>query len=84
MGELSVDALYEQVRRALPTSEGEAPHTLLPVALGIRVLALKTPTLPPAAHTNTYVVGPVTGAQIVVDPGSPYPDQQQILDFTSS
>ncbi|HET9483429.1 MAG TPA: MBL fold metallo-hydrolase, partial [Xanthomonadales bacterium] len=51
-----------------------------PVAPGIRVLALRTPTLPPAAHTNVYLVGPEAGPVAVVDPGSPYPDQQAILD----
>jgi glyoxylase-like metal-dependent hydrolase (beta-lactamase superfamily II) len=80
MGEPSVDALYEQVRKAVPAAAEDVPQTLLPVAPGIRVLALRTPTLPPAAHTNTYVVGPDAGPQIVVDPGSPYPDQQAHLD----
>src|ERR1041385_4963162 len=80
MGELSVDALYEQVRTSVPATEGEAPTELLPVGPGIRVLALRTPTLPPAAHTNVYLVGPDAGPQLVVDPGSPYPDQQAILD----
>jgi glyoxylase-like metal-dependent hydrolase (beta-lactamase superfamily II) len=44
------------------------------------VLALRTPTLPPAAHTNIYLVGPEAGPVAVIDPGSPYPDQQAILD----
>jgi glyoxylase-like metal-dependent hydrolase (beta-lactamase superfamily II) len=79
MGEPSVDALYEQVRTAVPTAPGEVPDRLTPVAPGIRVLALKTPTLPPAAHTNTYVVGPERGPQLVIDPGTPYPDQQGVL-----
>jgi len=55
------------------------PDALLPVAPGIRVLALRTPTLPPAAHTNMYVVGPERGPQVAIDPGSPYADQQQLL-----
>ncbi len=80
MGEPTVDALYEQVRTAVPTAPGEVPDKLVPVAPGIRVLALRTPTLPPAAHTNTYVVGPEKGPQLVIDPGSPYPDQQQLLE----
>src|SRR5688572_4890796 len=56
------------------------PAELVPVGPGIRVLALRTPTLPPAAHTNVYLVGPEAGPVAVVDPGSPYPDQQAILD----
>ena len=80
MGHSSIDDVYEQVRKTLPASAHDAPRTLAPVAPGIRVLALKTPTLPPAAHTNVYVVGPdADGPVYVVDPGSPYPDQQQIL-----
>lgn len=35
---------------------------------GVRVFPLETPTLPPAAHTNTYVLG--TGELLIVDPGS--------------
>jgi glyoxylase-like metal-dependent hydrolase (beta-lactamase superfamily II) len=80
VSEPDVDALYEQVRMSVPVVTDEPPAALLPVAPGIRVLALRTPTLPPAAHTNTYVVGPERGAQLVVDPGSPYPDQQAVLD----
>src|SRR3954452_14771246 len=79
MGSVRVDALSEQVRTLVPTAEGDVTATLLPVGPGIRVLALRTPTLPPAAHTNTYVVGPDLGPCVVVDPGSPYPDQQEIL-----
>jgi endoribonuclease LACTB2 len=80
MAESSVDALYEQVRTVAPAAEGETPTQLSLVAPGIRVLALRTPTLPPAAHTNTYVVGPDQGPQLVVDPGSPYREQQSVLD----
>lgn len=80
MADPTVEALYEQVRTVLPAQDGTVPAELVPVAPGIRVLALRTPTLPPAAHTNTYLVGPDRGPQLVVDPGSPYPDQQVILD----
>jgi glyoxylase-like metal-dependent hydrolase (beta-lactamase superfamily II) len=80
MPDPSVEALYEQVRAVTPATEGQVPAELVQVAPQIRVLALRTPTLPPAAHTNTYVVGPARGPQLVVDPGSPYPDQQAILD----
>jgi glyoxylase-like metal-dependent hydrolase (beta-lactamase superfamily II) len=79
MAESSVEALYEQVRAVSPAAEGQVSAELVQVAPGIRVLALRTPTLPPAAHTNTYVVGPAQGLQLVVDPGSPYADQQAVL-----
>jgi ribonuclease/clavin/mitogillin len=75
-----IETLYEQVRAAAPVAEVFAPATLVQVAPGIRVLALRTPTLPPAAHTNVYLVGPEIGPVAVVDPGSPYPDQQALLD----
>jgi len=80
MDEPTVEALYEQVRGLVPTAGGEAPPDPVPVAPGIRVLALRTPTLPPAAHTNVYLVGPEAGPVAVIDPGSPYPEQQAILD----
>lgn len=80
MTERSVDALYEQVRNVMPASEGSALESLVSVAPGIRMLALRTPTLPPAAHTNTYLVGPERGPQLLVDPGTPYPDQLAVLD----
>lgn len=80
MSEPTVEALYELVRAVVPTVAADAPPTPTPVAPGIRVLALRTPTLPPATHTNVYLVGPEAGPVAVVDPGSPYPEQQAILD----
>lgn len=47
------------------------------VADGIDVLALRTPTLPPATHTNCYLVG--RDALTVVDPASPWEDQRSRL-----
>jgi glyoxylase-like metal-dependent hydrolase (beta-lactamase superfamily II)/8-oxo-dGTP pyrophosphatase MutT (NUDIX family) len=45
---------------------------------GIFLFPVKTPTLPPATHTNCYIVG---GEElIVIDPASPYEDEQQALD----
>jgi endoribonuclease LACTB2 len=39
---------------------------------------VKTPTLPPATHTNCYIIG---GKElIVIDPASPYREEQEILD----
>ena len=45
---------------------------------GIHFLPLRTPTLPPATHTNCYIVG--TRELAIVDPGSPYPDEIDRLE----
>jgi len=76
----SIESLYEEVRARVGVHSDDVPPVLASVAPGIRVLALRTPTLPPAAHTNVYLVGPEAGPVAVVDPGSPYPDQQAVLD----
>jgi len=78
MGERrTVDAIYDLVRRAMPSGGVEVPAAgdPVPITSQIRVLALRTPTLPPAAHTNVYLVGPSDGPIVVVDPGSPYPEE---------
>lgn len=79
MRKQTIEDLYEQVRAVVASPGPEMPVEARQVAPGIRVLALRTPTLPPAAHTNVYLVGPAGGPVIVVDPGSPYDDQQAIL-----
>jgi len=77
----TIDALYEQVRLTAPVVDDRVtPADPVPVAPSIRVLALRTPTLPPATRTNVYLVGPERGPQAVVDPGSPYPEEQAALD----
>ena len=48
-------------------------------APAIRRFAVRTPTLPPATHTNASVVGDGRTGLAVVDPGSPYADQQEAL-----
>lgn len=79
----AVEALYAEVRARVGTAAADGlpdEPVLREVAPGIQVLALRSPTLPPAAHTNVYLVGPAGGPLVVVDPGSPYPDQQAVLD----
>ena len=45
----------------------------------LRVLSLRTPTLPPATHTNTSFVG--RERVWIVDPATPYPDERaRLLD----
>jgi glyoxylase-like metal-dependent hydrolase (beta-lactamase superfamily II)/8-oxo-dGTP pyrophosphatase MutT (NUDIX family) len=39
---------------------------------------VRTPTKPPATHTNCYLIHSLREI-LVIDPGSPYPDEQQAL-----
>jgi ribonuclease/clavin/mitogillin len=48
------------------------------VAPSVERLPLRTPTYPPATHTNSYLVG--RGRFWVVEPASPWDDQQRALD----
>jgi ribonuclease/clavin/mitogillin len=43
--------------------------TRMEFQMGVRLYPLRTPTLPPATHTNAYVIG--NSDLLVVDPGSP-------------
>lgn len=44
---------------------------------GVVLVPLRTPTLPPATHTNCYVVG--RSAPVVVDPGASSEEEQRAL-----
>ncbi|MFM2161730.1 MAG: hypothetical protein RLZZ383_1242 [Pseudomonadota bacterium] len=48
--------------------------TWVDVAPGVAVLGLRTPTLPPATHTNAVILG--RHATTVVDPASPWDDER--------
>ncbi len=61
--------------RAVPGARGEFHADFEPIS-GIRQIPLRTPTLPPAAHTNAYVVG--YERLIVVDP-APYDRQERAV-----
>jgi glyoxylase-like metal-dependent hydrolase (beta-lactamase superfamily II)/8-oxo-dGTP pyrophosphatase MutT (NUDIX family) len=45
---------------------------------GLALAGVRTPTLPPATHTTCDVVG--ADELVVVDPASPYPEEQAALD----
>lgn len=47
------------------------------IAPGIRCFPVRTPTLPPATHTNVWIVG--HDRFTVFDPASPWPDEQARL-----
>src|SRR5262245_40635974 len=72
-----VEAIYAEVRRLTGAREGTDPPEVTAVAPGIVGVAVRTPTLPPAAHTSCWLVG--DGDLLAIDPGSPYPDQQDAL-----
>src|SRR5690242_21957915 len=74
---MGVESIYAEVRRLTNADTAIAPPELTVAAPGIIALALRTPTLPPAAHTACYLVG--DGEMVAVDPGSPFPDQQDAL-----
>lgn len=72
-----IEAIYAEVRRLTGAEGPIAPPELTEVAPGIVGVAVRTPTLPPAAHTSCYLVG--DRELVAVDPGSPFPDQQEAL-----
>ena len=39
---------------------------------GVLMFPLRTPTLPPAAYTNAYILG--RSETVLIDPGSPFPE----------
>jgi ribonuclease/clavin/mitogillin len=47
---------------------------------GLLMVPLRSPTLLPATHTNCLLLG--DGELWVVDPGSPYPEEQAVLNET--
>lgn len=47
---------------------------------GLILVPLRTPTLPPATHTNCLLLG--DDRLWVVDPGSPWPEEQRVLRET--
>lgn len=59
------------------TEADRAPHSPFEVQADLRVVPVRTPTLPPATHTNCVVVG--RRDVVVIDPASPYEDEQQRL-----
>ncbi|MGE0101578.1 MAG: MBL fold metallo-hydrolase [Blastocatellales bacterium] len=63
---------------SIPQEERDHLETRVEMRYGFYLCALRTPTIPPATHTNCYIIG--GDEMVVIDPGSPYPDQQAILD----
>lgn len=60
----------EEMARRLASPPGVADYIpdRIEFQRGIRVFPLRTPTLPPATHTNCYLIG--DGELLIVDPGA--------------
>jgi endoribonuclease LACTB2 len=61
-------------REAAPTP----PHVGGEFVRGVHCIPLRSFTLPPATHTNCFILG--NKRLVVVDPGSPLPEEQALLD----
>jgi glyoxylase-like metal-dependent hydrolase (beta-lactamase superfamily II)/ADP-ribose pyrophosphatase YjhB (NUDIX family) len=68
----------EQRMKSVPYAHGE-PTPDIEIRPGIVLVPVRTPTLPPATHTNCYLVG--GDEVIVIDPASPYEEEQAALDY---
>jgi len=60
-------------RLAEPVEANVGPFRRVEFRPGVLLFPLSTPTLPPATHTNTYVVGRRNA--VLVDPGTPFEDE---------
>jgi endoribonuclease LACTB2 len=70
----------EDIGRHLSCRAKTYPHAGGEILRGVHVCPLKTFTLPPATHTNCYILGEAELA--VVDPGTPIEEEQQkLLEF---
>jgi glyoxylase-like metal-dependent hydrolase (beta-lactamase superfamily II) len=70
----------DELARAIATGgyrDDEQVATRIDFQRGFVMFPVLTPTLPPAQHTNVYVVG--SGEFVVIDPGSPYAEEQARL-----
>ena len=67
------------IERMMRVSQAERDeHQRIELRCGFLLFPVRTPTLPPALHTNCYIVG--GDELVVIDPASPYEDEQQRLD----
>lgn len=73
------DGPHALLRRAAERLGGGAPqkHFATPMVPRLAVAPVRSPTLPPSTHTNCYLLG--ERELCVVDPGSPYPEEQAAL-----
>ena len=78
-GEVLLAPPTRAILRSLATGAPfDFEHDHSPIRPHIALFPVRTPTLPPATHTNVYVVGETRLA--VFDPASPYPEERARLD----
>lgn len=64
--------------RLLDSAEADiGPMRRIELRPGVILMPLRTPTLPPAAYTNAFLLG--QEELVLIDPATPYPDEQQRL-----
>ncbi len=75
---LSEDGPERGLARLRDTSEANlGPFRVIEFRPGILLFPQRTPTLPPATHTNCFLVG--RAEAVIVDPGSPFPGELERL-----
>jgi glyoxylase-like metal-dependent hydrolase (beta-lactamase superfamily II) len=79
LAENGPEAGLERLRH--PAEVDLGPFRRIEFRPGITLLPLATPTLPPATHTNAYLVAPPEGGEaVLVDPGTPFPEEAERLE----
>ena len=75
-----VEGVHDFAERMLSVPQSERDHweSRVEFRKGFFLCSMRTPTIPPATHTNCYLVG--GDEMVVIDPGSPYPEEQAKLD----
>lgn len=63
---------------AVAVAAEDAAHRIWNIAGAVDVSPLRTPTLPPATHTNCYILG--ARDMVIVDPATPYDDERAEID----
>jgi endoribonuclease LACTB2 len=64
-----------------PADANLGPYRRIDFRPGVVMIPVPTPTLPPASHTNAYLVGPPEGGEaVLVDPGTPFPREIERLE----
>lgn len=69
-----VDGLVEALKQ-VPSPSDAYPRDIV---AGVAIQPYQTPTLPPAENTNTVLLG--AGDFLIVDPATPFPEEQERFD----